>query len=66
MDEMVEEKLKAMGYKEVPEALRKILDEYKKRQDVVRPCPLSLDAIVTCSMIYELFKPSEGKKGKDE
>lgn len=59
MDEMVAEKLKAMGYKDVPEELRKILDEYKKRQDVVRPGPLSLDAIVSCSMIYELFKPRE-------
>ena len=46
MDELVQEKLKAMGYREVPKELAAILAEWKKRQDVVRPAPLSLDAMI--------------------
>ena len=46
MDELVEEKLKAMGYKSVPKELAALLNEWKRRQDAVRPAPLTLDAIV--------------------
>ena len=33
MDELVQEKLKAMGYREVPDELAAILREWKRRQD---------------------------------
>ena len=66
MDDLVKEKLKAMGYKEVPKELASIIVEYKKRQDCVRPSPLSLDAIVTCTLMYEMFKARSGKKDKPE
>ena len=65
MDELVEEKLKAMGYKSVPKELVALLNEWKRRQDAVRPAPLSLDAIVGCTMFYEMFVKSSGK-GKPE
>jgi hypothetical protein len=55
MDELVQEKLKAMGYKEVPKELAALLTEWKKRQDAVRPAQLSLDAIVCCTMLYDMF-----------
>ena len=32
----------------------------KRRQDAVRPSPLSLDAIVCCTMLADMFK--RGKK----
>ena len=72
MDELVEEKLRAMGYKTVPTELKNLLREFKKRQDAVRPMPLSLDAIVACSLIYEMFKalaskqPAPGQKEQEE
>ncbi len=62
MDEMVEEKLHAMGYKDIPEKLAAMLAEFKKRQDQVRPAPLSLDAIVMCSMIYDMRTAKSNKK----
>lgn len=54
MDELVEEKLKAMGVKPTKE-LAALLNEWKRRQDAVRPAPLSLDAIVCCTMIHDMF-----------
>lgn len=54
MDEMVAEKLKAMGIEVTPE-LASLMNEYKRRQDAVRPAPLSLDAIVVCSLVSDLF-----------
>ena len=63
MDELVLEKLKAMGYREVPDELAAILREWKKRQDAVRPAPLSLDAIVCCTMLADMFK--RGKKREE-
>lgn len=60
MDELVEEKLKAMGVKPTKE-LAALLNEWKRRQDAVRPAPLSLDAIVCCTMIRDMFlKKKEG------
>ena len=61
MDELVEEKLRAMGYAEIPKKLANMLREFKKRQDAVRPMPLSLDAIIMCSMLYEILS----KKGAE-
>ena len=69
MDELVIEKLKAMGYKDVPKELAAMLAEYKRRQDCVRPAQLSLDAIVSCTMMYEMFKASRASKeqgGKEQ
>ncbi len=63
MDELVQEKLRAMGFKEVPKELAALLNEWKRRQDAVRPAPLSLDAIVCCTMLYELFAKKGGGKG---
>ena len=65
MDELVEEKLKAMGYKSVPKELAALLNERKRRQDAVRPAPLTLDAIVCCTMLYEMFKAS-GKAKQEQ
>ncbi len=67
MDELVEEKLKAMGVKPTKE-LAALLNEWKRRQDAVRPAPLSLDAIVCCTMIHDMFlkkhvPPKEEKEG---
>ena len=53
MDELVEEKLKAMGVK-ATKGLANLLNEWKKRQDAVRPAPLSLDAIVCCTLIHDV------------
>ena len=66
MDELVQEKLKAMGYREVPEELAAILREWKKRQDAVRPAPLSLDAIVCSTLIYEMFAKRAKKKPPEQ
>ncbi len=67
MDELVQEKLKAMGYKEIPKELAAIVNEWKRRQDAVRPAPLSLDAIVCSTMLYDMFKKkSAGGKPPDE
>ena len=64
MDELVQEKLKAMGVEETKE-LTALLAEWKRRQDAVRPAPLSLDAIVCCTMLYEMFKAS-GKAKQEQ
>jgi len=61
MDELVVEKLKCMGYKEVPKELACLLNEWKRRQDMVRPAPLSLDAIIAATFIYEAHKPRTNK-----
>lgn len=62
MDELVQEKLKAMGVEETKE-LTALLAEWKRRQDAVRPAPLSLDAIVCCTMLADMFK--RGKKREE-
>lgn len=54
MDELAEEKLRAMGVTPTKE-LAALLDEWKRRQDAVRPAPLSLDAIVCCAMLRDIF-----------
>lgn len=64
MDEIVEEKLKAMGYEAVPEELAKMLSEWKKRQDAVFPSPLSIDAIIMCVTLYEM-RMAARRKAKD-
>lgn len=66
MDELVEEKLKAMGYKSVPKELAALLNEWKRRQDAVRPAPLTLDAIVCCTMLYEMFVKASGKAKQEQ
>ncbi len=66
MDELVEERLKAMGYKSVPKELVALLNEWKRRQDAVRPAPLSLDAIVCCTMMYKMYVKAAGKAKQEQ
>lgn len=56
MDELVLEKLKAMGITAPSKELIALLNEWKRRQDAVRPARLSLDAIVCCTMLCDMFK----------
>lgn len=67
MDELVEEKLKAMGVEPTKE-LAALLNEWKRRQDAVRPMPLSLDAIVCCTMLHDMFMRGKagGEAGKEK
>lgn len=60
MDEMVELKLKAMGYDKIPDELRNLLNEWKRRQDAVQPHALTLDAIVACTFLYQLVSKKKG------
>ena len=64
MDELVEEKLKAMGIAKPPATLVGLLNEWKRRQDAVRPAPLSIDAIVCCTLIHDVAAKL-GKKQKE-
>ena len=65
MDELVEENLRAMGYKgKIPPKLVAMLTEFKKRQDQVRPAPLSLEAIIFCSMMHEAIEGLTAKFSK--
>jgi len=59
MDELVEEKIKAMGLT-VTKELAAMLTEWKRRQDAVRPMPLSLDAIVCCTLLCDMFGKKKG------
>ena len=65
MDELVQEKLKAMGIPDPSKELVASLNEWKRRQDAVRPGPLSLDAIVCCTMLCDMFKREFKREEKD-
>lgn len=65
MDELVDEKLKAMGVKPTKE-LAALLNEWKRRQDAVRPAPLSLDAIVCCTMIHDMFLKKKASREEEK
>ena len=54
MDELVQEKLNAMGITKPSKSLVNLLIEWKRRQDAIRPAPLSLDAIVCCTLIHDV------------
>lgn len=66
MDELVQEKLKAMGVAKPSKSLVNLLNEWKRRQDAVRPSPLSLDAIVCCTLICDVAEKLNKKKGEQE
>ena len=66
MDEIVEDKLRAMGYRDVPEELAKLVGAWKKRQDAVCPGPISLDALIMCVMVYEMKVAAKARSEKKE
>ena len=55
MDEITLEKLKALGYAEVPKALAELIAGFKRRIDTLAPRPLSNEALVMCVALYEVF-----------
>ena len=63
MDELVQEKLKAMGIANPTKELVALLNEWKRRQDAVRPAPLSLDAIVCCSLLHDIMAKKRKAEG---
>ena len=63
MDELIEEKLRAMGYKEVPAELASMIAECRRKQNAVWPGPVSLDVIIVCTMLYEQRRAKKKAEG---
>ena len=61
MDEHVIEKLKILGYENPPKELQELISGFKRRIDAIDPRPLSLEALVTCIALYEVFVRTKGK-----
>ena len=61
MDEHVKAKLKVLGYENPPKELQELISGFKRRIDAIDPRPLSLEALVTCIALYEVFVRTKGK-----
>jgi hypothetical protein len=55
MDEHTLEKLKVLGYANPPKELQELITGFKRRIDSIDPRPLTLEALVTCIALYEVF-----------
>ena len=55
MDEHTKEKLKVLGYADPPKPLVELITGFKRRIDSIDPRPLSLEALVTCIALYEIW-----------
>ena len=62
MDEHLQEKLKVLGYGKPPKELLELINGFKRRVDAICPRPLTLEALVTCIALYEVFIKSRPHK----